>query len=192
MEHPKTGTIMKEPSGKDLGDYRKRGNGPSTLGFVIACVLILSTRSLLISWWPACSTWLKPETMPKVGVSLRWKGQFPRVIRPKKECIKSCETCFAKNALKLNDKGPSTKWICFPKFYGLLAIWPWLGTSPHSSLDVIYCLILTAWQWLIIFTYTPCILMQITSNKSPLRNRLKAGLLWRDWPPFLPKQIMSW
>ena len=26
-------------------------------------------------------------------------GQFPGEIRPKKECIKSCETCFAKNAL---------------------------------------------------------------------------------------------
>ena len=30
-------------------------------------------------------------------------------IRPKKECIKSCETCFAKNVLNLKVKGPSTK-----------------------------------------------------------------------------------
>ena len=30
-------------------------------------------------------------------------------IRPKKEFIKSCETCFAKNVLNLNIKDPSTK-----------------------------------------------------------------------------------
>ena len=67
-------------------------------------------------------------------------GQFPGAIRPKKECIKSCETCFA-NILNLNDKDPSMKWVCSPKFYSPLAIWPWLRISPHSSLNIIYCLI---------------------------------------------------
>ena len=109
---------------------------------------------------------------------LEWADSLG-AIRPKRECIKSCETCFAKNVLNLNDKGPSTKWVCFPKFYGPLAftpcIWPWLGISPHSSLNVIYCLILTAWQWLMSFT---CISAQIKPNKSPLRNRVKALLLW--------------
>ena len=105
------------------------------------------------------------------------KGGSLGVIRPKKECIKPCETCFA-NTLILNDKGPSTKWVCSPKFYSPLAIWPWLRISPHSSLNVIYCLIITAWQWLMSFTYTPWIPMQIKPNKSPLRNRLLVLLLW--------------
>ena len=39
------------------------------------------------------------------------------------------------------------KWVCFPKFYGPLANWPWLRISPHGYLNVIYCLIITAWQW---------------------------------------------
>ena len=30
-------------------------------------------------------------------------------IRSKKECIKSCESCFAKDILNLNVKGPSIK-----------------------------------------------------------------------------------
>ena len=46
--------------------------------------------------------------MLEVGVALFWKGQIPRVIRPKKECIKSYETYFV-NTLNLNDKGPSMK-----------------------------------------------------------------------------------
>ena len=65
-----------------------------------------------------------------------------------------------------------------PKFYGPLAIWPCLKISPQSSLNVIYCLIITAWQLLMSFPCTPCIPMQIKSNKSPLRNRLLALLLW--------------
>ena len=52
-----------------------------------------------------------------------------------------------------------------PKFYCPLYIWPWLKISPQSSLNVIYCLILTAWQWLMSFTYMPCIPMQINSIK---------------------------
>ena len=65
----------------------------------------------------------------------------------------------------------------FPKFYGPLAIWPWLWISPHSSLNIC-SLIITAWQWLMSFTNSPCIPMQIKPNKSPVRNRLKALFLW--------------
>ena len=67
------------------------------------------------------------------------------------------------------------KWVCFSKFYSPLANWPWLRISPQSSLCVIYCLILTAWQWLMSFT---CIPVQIEPNKSPLRKRLLVLLLW--------------
>ena len=67
------------------------------------------------------------------------------------------------------------KWVCFPKFYSPLANWPWLRISPQSSLNVTYCLIRTAWQWLMSFT---CIPVQTEPNKSSLRNRLLALLLW--------------
>ena len=140
---PKTGTVTRVPSGKDLGDYGERG------------------------WWTlAPQFWHSPSThsvckkppnllaalLPQLDLSLkqcwRWvqpcagKGRFPREIRPKKECIKSW-TCFA-NALNLNDKGPNMKWMCSPKFYGPVANWPWLRISPQSSLKVIY-LIVNAW-----------------------------------------------
>ena len=92
----------------------------------------------------------------------------PGEIRPKNECIKSCETCFV-YTLNLNDKGPSIKWVCFPKFYGPLAIWPWLRTSPHSSLNVICYLIITSWQWMMSFPYTPSIPMQINPVKAHWR-----------------------
>ena len=36
---------------------------------------------------------------------LEWVVPRGEVIKPKKECIKSCETRFA-NTLNLNDKGP--------------------------------------------------------------------------------------
>ena len=71
-----------------------------------------------------CQRWVQP---------CAGKGRFPGEIRPKKECIKSCETCFA-NTLNLNDKGQSLKWVCFPKSYSPLANWPWLRISPQSSL----------------------------------------------------------
>ena len=67
------------------------------------------------------------------------------------------------------------KWVCFPKLYSPLGNWPWLRISPQSSLYVIYCLILTAWQWLMSFT---CIPVQTEPNKSPKRKRLLALLLW--------------
>ena len=101
--------------------------------------------------------------MPEGSAALGRNRWFPGMIRPKKECIKSCETCFAKNALNLNDKGPSIKWVCFPKFYGPLANWLWLRISPHSSLNVIYCLIITAWQWLMSFA---CILCKLNPIKA--------------------------
>ena len=67
------------------------------------------------------------------------------------------------------------KWVCSPEFYGPLANWPWLRISLHSSLNVIYCLIITVWQWLMNFT---CIPVQTEPNESPLRNTLRALLLW--------------
>ena len=57
----------------------------------------------------------------------------------------------------------------------LLANWLCLRISLQSSLFVIYCLILTAWPWLMSFT---CIPVQNEPNKSPLRKRLLALLLW--------------
>ena len=117
--------------------------------------------------------------MTEGSAALGRNGQFPGTIRPKKECIKSCETCFAKNTLNLNNKGPSIKWVCFTKFYGPLATWPWLRISPQSSLNVSYCLIITAWQCLMrSFTYAPCVPRQTKPSKSSLRNKLKALLLW--------------
>ena len=61
-----------------------------------------------------------------------------------------------------------------PKFYGSLALWPWLRTSPLSSLNVIYCLIITTRQWLMSFIYLPCIPMQI--------NPIKAHWGTGSWP----------
>ena len=69
---------------------------------------------------------------------------------------------------QFSDKGPPMKWLCFPKFYSPLSNWPWLRINPRSSLYVIYCLILTAWQWLMSFT---CIPVQIEPNKSPSRKK---------------------
>ena len=66
------------------------------------------------------------------------------------------------------------KWVCSPKFYGPLTIWPWLRISPHSSLNVIYYLIISVWQWLMSFMYMPCILMQI----NPIKAHWGAGF----WP----------
>ena len=60
-----------------------------------------------------------------------------------RECIKSCETCFAKNALNFLIRViAENEFPFFPKFYGLLVIWPWLRVSSHSSWNVIYCLII--------------------------------------------------
>ena len=63
----------------------------------------------------------------------------------------------------------------FPKVYSPLANWPWLRISPHTSLNVICCLTITAWQWLMSFT---CVPVQTEPNKSPLRKRFLVLLLW--------------
>ena len=167
--------VTKRPTGKDLGDYRKRGWWTLALQFWHS----LSPRSVCKK-----SPHLLAALIPLLDISLkqyqRWvrpcarKGRFPGEIRPKKECIKSCETCFA-NTLKLNDKGPSLIWVCIQKPYSPLANWPWLRIRAQSSLFVIYYLILTAWQWLVGFT---CIPVQFEPNKSPLRKRILALLLW--------------
>ena len=74
------------------------------------------------------------------------------------------------------------KWVCFPKFYGPLAIWPWLRISPQSSLNVIYCLIITAWQqWMRTFLDV----MLPESNKSPSRQGLGCSLTQRVAMPSL-------
>ena len=40
--------------------------------------------------------------MTEGGAALGRDERFPGVIRPKKECINPCETCFAKNALSFD------------------------------------------------------------------------------------------
>ena len=62
---------------------------------LLAALLPLSGLNLKRCWM-----WVQP---------CAGNGRFPWVIRPKKECIKCYETCFAKNALNLNVKGPSMK-----------------------------------------------------------------------------------
>ena len=66
-----------------------------------------------------------------------------------------------------------------PRFYGPLAIWPWLRISHHSYLNVIY-LIITAWQWLMNFPYTPCIPMLIKPIKA-CQGKGQGTLLLRTW-----------
>ena len=75
-----------------------------------------------------------------------------------------------------------------PKFYGSLAIWPWLKISPQSSLFVIY-LIITAWQWLMSFAYTPCIPMQIKPPPKKGLSRVGALSSWESGcaVPFPPQ-----
>ena len=143
---------MKGTSGKDLGGCRKRGWWtlvPRLWHSLSLYSVCMKSPNLLAALLPfpdlnqkQCQRWVRP---------CAGKGEFPRAIRPKKECIKSYKTYFA-NTLNLNDKGPSMKWVCSPKFYGPLANWPWLRIRPQSPLSVIYCLIISAWQWLMSFT----------------------------------------
>ena len=168
--------------GRTWKAIEKGGDGPSPLSFDI-----LSPHSVCKK-----STNLLAALLPLPDLSLkqcwRWvwpcagKGGFPGVIRPKKECIKSYETYFA-NTLNLNDKGPSMKWVCSLKFYGPLTIWPWLRINPLGSLNVIYYLIISAWQWLMRCMYIPCIPMQIKPNKSLSRQGMdRPTLSRREWP----------
>ena len=180
--------VMKRPTGKDSRSYRKSGwwtLAPRLWHSLSPHSVCKKSPNLLAALLPLPDLSLKQ--WQRAVQSCAGKGRFPGAIRSKKECIKSCETCFA-NTLNLNDKGPSLKRVCFPKSYSPLANWPWLRISPQSFLFVIYCVILTAWQWLMSFTCTP---VQIEPNESPLKKRLLA-LPLRDGTPFLPKQIMSW
>ena len=179
---------MKRPSGKDLGIYRKRGWWTLTPRLWHS----LSPRSdckkspnLLAALLPLPDWSLKQ--WQRAVQSCAGKCRFPRAIRPKKEYIKPCETCFA-NTLNLNDKGPSLKWVCLPKSYSPLANWPWLKISPQSSLFVIYYLIHTARQWLMSL---PVFLCKLNPMKAHEEKALDPSPL-RDQPPFLPKQITSW
>ena len=114
--------VMKRPTGKDLGGYRKRGWWTLTPQLWHS----LSPHSVCKK-----SPYLLAALIPPPDLSLkqcqRWvwpcagKGRFPGEIKPKKEWMKSCETCFA-NTLNLNDKGPSLKWACFPK-----VLWPFIS-----------------------------------------------------------------
>ena len=165
----------KRSTGKDLGGYRKRGwwtLAPRLWHSLSPHSVSKKSPSLLAALLPLPDLSLKQ--WQRAVQSCAGKGGFPGAIRPKKECIKSCETCFV-YTLSLNDKDPSLKWVCFPKSYSPLTNWPWLRISPQVSLYVIYCLILTAWWWLMSFTYIP---VQNEPNESPLRERLLALLLW--------------
>ena len=176
---------QKRPRGKDSGGYRKRGwwtlapwlwyslsphsvcKKPPNL---LAALFLLPDLSLK-QWQREVQSWAG-------------KGGFPGAIRPKKECIKPCETCFV-YTLNLNDKSPSIEWVSFPKSYSPLANWPRLRISPQSSLYVIYYLILTAWQWLMSFI---CVPVQNEPNKSPLRKSPLALLLWEIGHLFSPSR----
>ena len=57
----------------------------------------------------------------------------------------------------------------FPKVlwpFNYLTLTQKLRISPQSSLNAMYYFIISAWQWLMSFTYTPCIPMKIKPNKS--------------------------
>ena len=91
---------MKRPSGKDLGGYRKRGWW--TLAPWLWCSLgphsvCKKSPNLLAPLLPLPDLNLKQ--WQRVVQSCADKGGFPGAIRPKKEYIIPCETCFAKNVL---------------------------------------------------------------------------------------------
>ena len=176
---------MKRPTGKDLRGYRKREwwtLAPRLWYSLSPHSVCKKSPNLLAALLPLLN--LSLIQWQRVVQSCAGKCEFPGAIRPKKEYIKPCETCFA-NTLNLNDKGPRLKWVCFPKSYSPLANWPWLRINPQSSLFVIYCLIHTAWQWLMSFT---CIPVQTEPNKSRLRKRLLALLLWEIDPLSSPSR----
>ena len=125
---------MNWPTGKDLGGYRKRGwwtLAPGLWHSLSPHSVCKKSPNLLAALLPLLDLSLK-QCQREVQ-SCAGKNGFPGAIRPKKEYIKSCETCFA-NTLNLNDKGQSMKWVCFLKSYSPLANWPWLRISPQSSL----------------------------------------------------------
>ena len=169
------------PQGRTWGTMEKGVDEPSPLGFDIAWVLILSARTLLISWLPyfPCSTWAWNHAGGRCIPVLEKVG-FPG----RSGLRKMHKILHMKPALLI----PSFQmirvqtWNDFvsPKFYGLLAIWPWRKISPQSFLNVIY-LIITAWQWLMSFPYMPWIPMQIKPIKACQGNGW-GTLLLREWP----------
>ena len=153
----------KRPTGKDSGGYRKRGwwtLAPWLWHRLSPHSVCKKSSNLLAALLPLPDLSLKQ--WQRVVQSCAGKGRFPGAIRSKKECIKSCETCFA-NTLNLNDKGPSLRWVCFPKSYGPLANWPWLRIIPQSSLLSIVWSLLPDNDWLMSFA---CIPVQIEPNES--------------------------
>ena len=127
---------MRRTSGKDLGGYRERGWWTITSWLwhslsphsvckkspnLLAALLSLLDLSLKQRW-----RWVWPYA---------GKGRFPREIGPKEEYTKSCETCFT-NTLKLNDKGPSMKSVCFPK---VLWSFSYLTLTQNKPSEVFEC-----------------------------------------------------
>ena len=123
-------------SGKDLGGYRKRGwwtLAPRLWHGLSPHSVCKKSPNLLAALLPLLHLSLKQcwrWVLPCAG-----KGRFPRVIRSNKECIKSCETCFA-NTLNLNDKGPNIEWVCFPK-----VLWPfsYLTLTQNKASEFFEC-----------------------------------------------------
>ena len=176
---------MKRPSGKDLGGYRKRGwwtLAPRLWQSLSPHSVCKKSPNLLAALLPLPDLSLKQwqrAVQPSAG-----KGRVPGAIRPKKQYIKPCETCFA-NTLNLNDKGPSLKWICFPKSYSPVA--NWLRISPQSSLLSVIWSVLPEDDWWAL----PVFLCKLNPIK-PIEEKAFDPSPLRDRPPFLPKQIMSW
>ena len=136
-----------------------------------------SARSLYISWLPYFPCPTAAWNNARGGCGQCWKGQVPQAIKPKKECTKSCESYFA-NTLSLNDKGPSRKWVCFPKVLWPLSYLTLTLNKPSEFFECYllldhYCLTITDEIYVsTLYSYAN------KSNKSPLRNRLLALLLW--------------
>ena len=131
--------VTKGPSEKDLGVYRKRGwwtLTPWLWNSLSPHSVCKKSPNLLAALLPLPDLSLKQ--WQRMMQSCAGKGRFPGAIRPKKEYIKSCETCFA-NTLNLNDKRPSMKWVCFPK-----VLWPfsYLTLTQNKPSEFFECYLL--------------------------------------------------
>ena len=169
--------VAKGPLGKDLGSIERgwwtlaprlwHSLSPHSVckksPNLLAALLPLHDLSLKQCW-----RWVRP---------CAGKGRSPKAIRPKKECIKSYETYFA-NALNLNDKGPSMKWIYFPK---VLWSFNYLTLTQNKPSQFFECYLLFDHNCLTmideLYVYALCSYAN-KANKSPLRNRFLALLLW--------------
>ena len=102
------------PQGSTWGAMKKgvMDHHPSALTWPESTFICKKSPNLLAVLLPLLN--LSPKQCQRWVQPCAGKGRFPRAIRPKKECIKSCETCFA-NTLNLNEKGPSMKWVYFPQ-----------------------------------------------------------------------------